>query len=355
MTYRNAPRLQKVVDRLRIRGFRVDAEPGWESRGRAEMGTIEGHTVHHTVDNPSGGEYPSLDVVCYRGRPDLGAPLSQWGTGRTGIIHLFAAGVANHAGASQHPWQTNTHMMGNEIANNGVGEPYPPAQIAAAVALAEELQFEFGFPEDHIVGHKESCYKPGRKSDPSFDMNHFRDLVGTRPGPVGVNAGGNVVVVPVVVPVVPSPVDESRRPPDHLPVVSTATAHGDGWAVLVQRLLATQGRYRGKIDGWYGAGTKAAVAGLQGAFGLKADGIVGQQTWCLGLLAGAGTLRTGDSGVGVELLQNLLGYRPGSGLDGAFGPGTAGRLKQVQRWGGLTGEAVDGIAGPQARGVLARG
>lgn len=47
----------------------------------------------------------------------------------------------------------------------------------------------------------------------------------------------------------------------------------------LQERLQKQGFYKGKIDGTFGASTKAAVIAFQQAKGLVADGIVGAQTW----------------------------------------------------------------------------
>lgn len=47
----------------------------------------------------------------------------------------------------------------------------------------------------------------------------------------------------------------------------------------LQKRLKTAGVYTGKIDGMFGAATKAAVMKFQAAKKLKADGIVGPKTW----------------------------------------------------------------------------
>ena len=47
----------------------------------------------------------------------------------------------------------------------------------------------------------------------------------------------------------------------------------------VQRALKKAGYYTGAIDGKVGSGTKKAISNFQQDNGLKADGIIGQQTW----------------------------------------------------------------------------
>lgn len=52
-------------------------------------------------------------------------------------------------------------------------------------------------------------------------------------------------------------------------------------AATVQRALQKAGYYKGAIDGKVGSGTKAAIVDFQKDKGLKADGLIGQQTWNL--------------------------------------------------------------------------
>lgn len=82
-------------------GLKVDEQPGWRTRGRADVGTIKGVICHHTA-GPKTGIMPSLGVVT-NGRSDLPGPLSQLCLGRDGTFFVMAAGRANHAGAAN--WQ----------------------------------------------------------------------------------------------------------------------------------------------------------------------------------------------------------------------------------------------------------
>jgi peptidoglycan hydrolase-like protein with peptidoglycan-binding domain len=47
----------------------------------------------------------------------------------------------------------------------------------------------------------------------------------------------------------------------------------------IQLVLQRAGYYKGKIDGKMGPQTKEAIKAFQKAKGLKADGVVGAQTW----------------------------------------------------------------------------
>jgi len=82
---------------LKEAGLKVALVDGWESRGRGDVGRIEGVICHHTA-GPKVGNMPSLSTLI-NGRSDLPGPLSQVGLGRDGTYDVIAAGRCNHAGA----------------------------------------------------------------------------------------------------------------------------------------------------------------------------------------------------------------------------------------------------------------
>jgi len=175
MSLRHADAFARVATRLRARGFEVDEQPGWRTRGSRgrSLVDVQGVMLHHTVDNPP-ADYPSLRIV-RDGRSDLPGPLAQFGVARSGRILLIAAGLANHAGKTAHGWQQNSRCVGIESANKGTGaEPWPARSMAAQRALVEELGREFGFGASRVVGHKEAAVPRGRKVDPAYDVNAFR-------------------------------------------------------------------------------------------------------------------------------------------------------------------------------------
>lgn len=135
------------------------------------------------------------------------------------------------------------------------------------------------------------------------------------------------------------------RRPDVLPVL-TRGASG-GWVSLAQQCLGTA------VDGSAGPIFDSEVRDQQAQYGLVIDGALGAWTW-ISFVADAGAnLRAGQAKghPGLEVLQNLLGYRGGD-LDRSFGPSVTGRVMQVQRWAGLE---PDGVVGPATRAALTRG
>jgi hypothetical protein len=164
---------------LRAAGLRVVEQPGWKTRGRAEMGAVKGVLCHNTGGAIT-GNMPSLGVVT-NGRPDLPGPLSQLCLGRDGTFFVVAAGRCNHAGVGN--WQGltsgNSSFIGIEAQNTGAtsgprAEGWPEVQLDAyrrgVAAILEKIN------ADPIMccGHKEYALPVGRKDDPTFDMDEFR-------------------------------------------------------------------------------------------------------------------------------------------------------------------------------------
>ena len=163
------------LDRVaRATGCPVKEIDGWETRGHDGFTACKTIVIHHTAGANNGDDYNSHSTVL-NGRPGLPGPLAQFGIGRnTGTIYLFAAGVAWHAGAVKKTAYNNWNAIGIEIENNGTGEKYGAKTYHSAVALAGELVMEFHLAVADVLGHKEVCDPPGRKVDPSFDMDEFR-------------------------------------------------------------------------------------------------------------------------------------------------------------------------------------
>ncbi|MET0382073.1 MAG: N-acetylmuramoyl-L-alanine amidase, partial [Burkholderiaceae bacterium] len=161
---------------LREAGLKVALEPGWETRGRAEMGEVLGVICHHTA-GPLNGNMPSLATI-RDGRSGLPGPLAQLGLGRDGTWYVIAAGRCNHAGAGE--WQGLTNGNGNfigiEAENTGLphDSPWPAVQLDAYRHGVAAVLAHAGRPALFCAGHKEYALPKGRKSDPEFDMDAFR-------------------------------------------------------------------------------------------------------------------------------------------------------------------------------------
>lgn len=164
---------------LEAAGLKVATCPGWETRGRGEMGIVRGVLCHHTGGSRK-YNMPTMRVLV-EGRPDLAGPLAQLGLARDGTYYVVAAGRCNHAGAGAWHGITagNTSFIGIEAENTGKRDdyPWPEVQMEAyqcgVAAILRHLKLDL----DCCAGHKEYALPPGRKPDPSFDMPVFRQGV----------------------------------------------------------------------------------------------------------------------------------------------------------------------------------
>jgi N-acetyl-anhydromuramyl-L-alanine amidase AmpD len=234
-------------------GLKVAEQPGWIDRGRAEMGEVKGVMCHHTA-GPAKGNMPSLGVIT-NGRPDLAGPLAQLGLGRDGTFYLVAAGRANHAGAGSWKGITtgNSNFIGIEAENMGTpADPWPAVQLDAYRHGVATILKKIGADASLCCGHKEYALPAGRKDDPDFDMDQFRNdvtaiMAGKVPSPVPVPANAGQATV--------------RRGDT-----------GDEVATLQKALnLPTDGKFGGQME--------AAMRDFQRAHQLVPDGIVGPKTW----------------------------------------------------------------------------
>src|SRR5262249_50369644 len=165
-----------LSDVLLKAGLKVAEQPGWQDRGRGEVGPIKGVMCHHTA-GPLVGNMPSLTVVT-NGRPDLPGPLAQLCLGRDGTFFVVAAGRCNHAGAGN--WQGftsgNTNFIGIEAENTGERNdlPWPTIQMDAYKRGVAAILKKIKADPIMFAGHKKYRLPPGAKDDPTFDMNDFR-------------------------------------------------------------------------------------------------------------------------------------------------------------------------------------
>jgi len=240
-------------------GLKVAEQPGWQNRGRGDVGPIKGIVCHHTA-GPRLGNMPSLRTVT-DGRLGLAGPLAQLCLGRDGTFFVVAAGRCNHAGKGN--WQGlthgNTNFIGIEAENTGFltgpnADPWPAVQVDAYRRGVAALLKKIRANAIMACGHKEYALPQGRKNDPTFDMHDFRQQVaaimaGTAPAPSMIPA-----------------TDGAGRP--------TLRRGDTGDQVkLVQTKLSIAAS--GNFDG----ATEAALRQFQREHELVPDGIVGPRTW----------------------------------------------------------------------------
>ena len=181
-----------LLSTLQDAGLAVSPVEGWETRGRPGAFSPVGVMVHHTA-GARAGDAPSLQL-CINGRPDLKGPLAHFVLARSGIVHLVARGIANHAGkgakevldllrrdvpvvrdAKDYKYVDsvfgNAFFYGVEVENAGDGEdPYPVEQIDALAKLCAGLCGAHGWSAHRVVHHRQWTAR-------KIDMSYRGDLV----------------------------------------------------------------------------------------------------------------------------------------------------------------------------------
>jgi peptidoglycan hydrolase-like protein with peptidoglycan-binding domain len=241
-------------------GLKVAEQPGWQSRGRGDVGKIIGVICHHTSGAKT-GNMPSLGVVI-NGREDLAGPLAQLCLGRDGTFYVVAAGRCNHAGKGN--WQGftsgNTNFIGIEAENTGelrgpkADFPWPPVQMDAYRHGVAAILKKIGANAIMCCGHKEYALPHGRKDDPVFDMNEFRRDVAA----IMADAAPQLSIIPDI--------DSAGRP---------TLRRGDTGDLVKQIQTKLGVGTTGNLDGE----TEAAIRQFQFDHGLVPDGIVGPRAW----------------------------------------------------------------------------
>lgn len=245
-------------------GLKVAEHPGWRTRGRGDMGKIRGVICHHTAGAPAAkGVMPSLNTIV-NGRAAtakskaLSGPLAQLGLARDGTWIVVAAGRANHAGDGDWHGVTtgNSSMIGIEAENTGLNNdsPWPEVQVDAYRRGVAAILKKIGADSSMCCGHKEYALPKGRKSDPNFDMDAFREEVAK------IMDGSAVVRTPIPA------IDGNLRP------TIRRGAQGDLVKQMQRKLKLT-------ADGVFGPATEAAVRAFQRKLKLVPDGIVGPVSW----------------------------------------------------------------------------
>jgi len=170
-------RITWLADVLRAAGLTVVEHAGWTTRARP--GSWEPRfIVAHATAAPVGQADETQVRIVRDGRADLAGPIANACLDRQGRWHVLAAGRCNTTLAgTAGPFEGlgNTNALGIEACNDNRGEPWPSVQYQAYVTGVAAICRRMGWPESRVVGHRE--HTPGRKSDPTFGMHAFRELV----------------------------------------------------------------------------------------------------------------------------------------------------------------------------------
>jgi hypothetical protein len=158
---------------LRSAGLDVVEYDGWQTRSRSSGG-YDGDRPwcvmwHHTASQTT----PANDAS-YMCHGSDARPIANLLIDRAGLVWVLAAGATNTNGEGDSMLfsrgvvpasQMNTHAIGVELANAGIGELYPQVQIDAAFAASLAMCAHHGLEPDDAATHNE--YAPQRKIDPA--------------------------------------------------------------------------------------------------------------------------------------------------------------------------------------------
>jgi hypothetical protein len=212
-----------LPDRLAARGLRVSVIAGWETRGKPA--DHRAGVLHHTASNVNASVQGEVSGHI-NGKAGVPGPLCNVTIGRDGVVYVLARFASNNAGkinpsayqeacagnanltpASQRglgdSGSQNSHLFGIECCNNGVGEPWSPAMIAATATVAAVVSSCLGWSEKHWTTHRALTK---RKIDPNWNgdwHSEIRARLGGAPMATGFGPIGSEAVVstlPVVVP-----------------------------------------------------------------------------------------------------------------------------------------------------------
>lgn len=184
---------------LRAAGVVVVEAKGWETRGRPGTFAPVGIMLHHTA-GPRVGDAPSLNL-CINGRADLAGPLCHIVLARSGIAHVIASGLANHAGpgastvldkvrmdvpvvgdarmlVGPENAPGNASFWGIEVENAGDGkDPYPEAQLDALLHICASICRGNGWSAHRVIHHRQWTR---RKIDMSWRHDDLAGLIEDR-------------------------------------------------------------------------------------------------------------------------------------------------------------------------------
>lgn len=160
---------------LAAAGLAVTEQEGWPTRARSSGG-FDGSRPwcvmwHHAASSPDASTESVANYASYGS--DV-APVCNLVLGRAGDVIVCAAGATNTNGKGG-PLavsrgvipldQMNTHAIGIEAVNTGVGEAWPQAQIDAYFTINNALAAAYDLEPADCCTH--AVWAPGRKIDPA--------------------------------------------------------------------------------------------------------------------------------------------------------------------------------------------
>lgn len=165
--------LTEMANWFRTAGLAVVEYSGWKTRARSSGGFEPGRPWcvmwHHTASQTAPEN--DADYMCNRS-PDK--PIANILLARDGTAWVLAAGATNTNGKGGPATFSkgtvpldamNTYAVGVEIANDGVGQMYPQAQIDAAFKISIAITDALGLRPDDCYEHQ--YWAPTRKIDPA--------------------------------------------------------------------------------------------------------------------------------------------------------------------------------------------
>jgi len=160
---------------LAAAGLTVTEQDGWQTRARSSGG-FDGDRPwcimwHHAASAPGASAESVANYASYGS--DV-APVCNLVLGRDGAVIVCAAGATNTNGKGNAlpmsrgvvPVDSmNSHAIGIEAVNTGVGEAWPAVQIDAYFRINNALTDAYGLVPTDLSSH--AAYAPGRKIDPA--------------------------------------------------------------------------------------------------------------------------------------------------------------------------------------------
>lgn len=196
ITGANLAQMHALISRLQKDGVRVAYQAGWDHRDAGGLfGPFVGGVIHHDASSARSGTWGAIGIIVAGrgGANPVPGPLAQFQIARGTIpqIAVVTAGRGNHAGIGG-PYLNvpkdsgNRWLVGTEVANDGVSEPYSEATLWTIESWGRAVYDLTGQVLVRVIGHNEWAASPsahldtptskatGRKSDPRYNMTWMR-------------------------------------------------------------------------------------------------------------------------------------------------------------------------------------